>query len=300
MTAVAVHCAAPLTSQPLLASAPKHTRPQPAVRPAPPPPLPPAFFSCRAAPPGEEVAIKFIQLGPRFYSKYVERELFNHRLLAHPHIVCFKEVGGRAQRGPGEQGGGQGGRQAASSTRPPCWPCAARPRPVDDLGTGLGLGMAQAWPPGSATVAAAAEKGEREAAWSGVQGSSRTSPGLCCALLRRRPLAPPPPGLHHLPLAGHSDGVRGRRQPAAVRGEEEPAARVGGALLLPAGRRGGGRGARQRAECGAERRAGGGGMRRGQIGQLSAGQQELCAHCPCSSRRKCAEASLGAVAFLSA
>lgn len=41
---------------------------------------------------GEEVAIKFIQLGPRFYSKYVERELFNHRLLAHPHIVCFKEV----------------------------------------------------------------------------------------------------------------------------------------------------------------------------------------------------------------
>lgn len=41
---------------------------------------------------GEEVAIKFIQLGPRFYSKYVERELFNHRLLAHPHIVSFKEV----------------------------------------------------------------------------------------------------------------------------------------------------------------------------------------------------------------
>lgn len=30
--------------------------------------------------------------GPRFYQKYVEREIINHRLLAHPHIVGFKEV----------------------------------------------------------------------------------------------------------------------------------------------------------------------------------------------------------------
>ena len=28
----------------------------------------------------------------RFYQKYVEREIVNHRLLAHPHIVGFKEV----------------------------------------------------------------------------------------------------------------------------------------------------------------------------------------------------------------
>lgn len=41
---------------------------------------------------GEEVAVKFIELGPRFYPKYVEREIINHRLLAHPHIVGFKEV----------------------------------------------------------------------------------------------------------------------------------------------------------------------------------------------------------------
>jgi serine/threonine-protein kinase SRK2 len=41
---------------------------------------------------GEEVAVKFIELGPRFYQKYVEREIINHRLLAHPHIVGFKEV----------------------------------------------------------------------------------------------------------------------------------------------------------------------------------------------------------------
>ena len=36
--------------------------------------------------------MKFIELGPRFYQKYVEREIINHRLLAHPHIVGFKEV----------------------------------------------------------------------------------------------------------------------------------------------------------------------------------------------------------------
>lgn len=41
---------------------------------------------------GEEVAVKFIELGSRFYQKYVEREIINHRLLAHPHIVGFKEV----------------------------------------------------------------------------------------------------------------------------------------------------------------------------------------------------------------
>lgn len=41
---------------------------------------------------GEEVAVKFIMLGPRFYHKYVMREILNHRQLAHPHIVAFKEV----------------------------------------------------------------------------------------------------------------------------------------------------------------------------------------------------------------
>lgn len=41
---------------------------------------------------GEEVAIKLISLGDRFYRKYVEREILNHRQLMHPHIVAFKEV----------------------------------------------------------------------------------------------------------------------------------------------------------------------------------------------------------------
>jgi serine/threonine-protein kinase SRK2 len=41
---------------------------------------------------GEMVAIKFIPLGERFYQKYVEREILNHRHLVHPHIVAFKEV----------------------------------------------------------------------------------------------------------------------------------------------------------------------------------------------------------------
>jgi serine/threonine-protein kinase SRK2 len=41
---------------------------------------------------GEEVAIKLISLGGRFYRKYVEREILNHRQLMHPHIVAFKEV----------------------------------------------------------------------------------------------------------------------------------------------------------------------------------------------------------------
>ncbi|KDD76468.1 protein kinase [Helicosporidium sp. ATCC 50920] len=41
---------------------------------------------------GEEVAIKFIPLGPRFFHRYVEREIMNHRRLGHPHIVGLKEV----------------------------------------------------------------------------------------------------------------------------------------------------------------------------------------------------------------
>jgi serine/threonine-protein kinase SRK2 len=40
----------------------------------------------------EQVAIKLITLGDRFYPKYVEREILNHRQLVHPHIVSFKEV----------------------------------------------------------------------------------------------------------------------------------------------------------------------------------------------------------------
>lgn len=38
------------------------------------------------------MAIKLIPLGERFYQKYVEREILNHRHLIHPHIVAFKEV----------------------------------------------------------------------------------------------------------------------------------------------------------------------------------------------------------------
>ena len=38
------------------------------------------------------MAIKFITLGSRFYPRYVEREIINHRRLAHPHIVALKEV----------------------------------------------------------------------------------------------------------------------------------------------------------------------------------------------------------------
>lgn len=41
---------------------------------------------------GEEVAMKLIALGHRFYRKYVDREIMNHRQLAHPHIVAFIEV----------------------------------------------------------------------------------------------------------------------------------------------------------------------------------------------------------------
>jgi len=40
---------------------------------------------------GNQVAIKFIKRGPRV-TKYVLREIVNHRSLIHPHIVQFKEV----------------------------------------------------------------------------------------------------------------------------------------------------------------------------------------------------------------
>lgn len=40
---------------------------------------------------GELVAIKFIERGEKV-TKYVEREILNHRCLMHPHIVQFKEV----------------------------------------------------------------------------------------------------------------------------------------------------------------------------------------------------------------
>lgn len=52
----------------------------------------------------------------RFYQKYVEREIINHRLLAHPHIVGFKEVfvTAKARRG-GRRGGGA--RQGAAGRR---------------------------------------------------------------------------------------------------------------------------------------------------------------------------------------
>ncbi|KAL4536999.1 hypothetical protein Ndes2526A_g06498 [Nannochloris sp. 'desiccata'] len=41
---------------------------------------------------GEDVAIKLIALGEKFYQKYVDREIINHRQLLHPHVVAFKEV----------------------------------------------------------------------------------------------------------------------------------------------------------------------------------------------------------------
>lgn len=40
---------------------------------------------------GEVWAIKFIERGEKI-TKYVEREIINHRLLVHPHIVQFREV----------------------------------------------------------------------------------------------------------------------------------------------------------------------------------------------------------------
>lgn len=41
---------------------------------------------------GEEVAIKFIQRGEKLAGRYVEREIVNHSMLLHPHIIQFKEV----------------------------------------------------------------------------------------------------------------------------------------------------------------------------------------------------------------
>lgn len=52
-----------------------------------PPVSPPLLWSA-----GEHVAIKFLQLGPRFHERFVAREILNHRRLFHPHIVAFKEV----------------------------------------------------------------------------------------------------------------------------------------------------------------------------------------------------------------
>ena len=40
---------------------------------------------------GQQVAIKFIERGDKV-TKYVEREILNHRVLLHPHVVQFKEV----------------------------------------------------------------------------------------------------------------------------------------------------------------------------------------------------------------
>ncbi|EIE22391.1 sulfur stress regulator [Coccomyxa subellipsoidea C-169] len=40
---------------------------------------------------GQQVAVKFIERGDKV-TKYVEREILNHRFLMHPHIVQFKEV----------------------------------------------------------------------------------------------------------------------------------------------------------------------------------------------------------------
>jgi len=46
---------------------------------------------CKDKTTGEMCAIKFIERGDKI-TKYVEREIVNHRLLIHPHIVQFKEV----------------------------------------------------------------------------------------------------------------------------------------------------------------------------------------------------------------
>jgi serine/threonine-protein kinase SRK2 len=40
---------------------------------------------------GQQVAVKFIERGDKV-TKYVEREILNHRCLMHPHIVQFREV----------------------------------------------------------------------------------------------------------------------------------------------------------------------------------------------------------------
>ncbi|GMH45774.1 hypothetical protein BSKO_13737 [Bryopsis sp. KO-2023] len=40
----------------------------------------------------KEVAIKFIGRGPSLDADYVTREILNHRILCHPHVIGFKEV----------------------------------------------------------------------------------------------------------------------------------------------------------------------------------------------------------------
>ncbi|GMH38283.1 hypothetical protein BSKO_06167 [Bryopsis sp. KO-2023] len=40
----------------------------------------------------KEVAIKFISRGPNLDVDYVTREILNHRILCHPHVIGFKEV----------------------------------------------------------------------------------------------------------------------------------------------------------------------------------------------------------------
>eukprot|EP01025_Chloroclados_australasicus_P025094 TRINITY_DN2508_c0_g2_i1.p1 TRINITY_DN2508_c0_g2~~TRINITY_DN2508_c0_g2_i1.p1 ORF type:complete len:355 (-),score=41.31 TRINITY_DN2508_c0_g2_i1:3034-4098(-) len=47
---------------------------------------------CKDKETNEKVAIKFIKRGEEYISKYVDRELQNHRLLIHPHVVQFKEA----------------------------------------------------------------------------------------------------------------------------------------------------------------------------------------------------------------
>ena len=53
----------------------------------PPPPPPPPPASRR---PSSSLADFFL---PAQVTKYVEREIINHRQLVHPHIIQFKEVG---------------------------------------------------------------------------------------------------------------------------------------------------------------------------------------------------------------
>jgi hypothetical protein len=38
------------------------------------------------------VAIKFMDRGKDMLSDYVEREIINHSILMHPHVIQFKEV----------------------------------------------------------------------------------------------------------------------------------------------------------------------------------------------------------------
>ena len=58
-----------------------------------------------------QVAIKFIQRGEKMAGRYVEREIVNHSMLLHPHIIQFKEVKSLSMPPLDTQ-------QAASSTEP--------------------------------------------------------------------------------------------------------------------------------------------------------------------------------------